>query len=154
MRAQDCCSGANTQDTVMPASKKTVRTDPALSPAELIDAKVQALGDWRGALLERLRRLITQAEPGVIEEWKWDTPVWSHHGILCTGETYKKVVKLTFAKGASVADPSRLFNSSLEGKVRRAIDFFEGAHVDEGALQALVRAAIAVNRLSRRGKSS
>ena len=138
----------------MPASKKTLGADPALSPARLIDAKLQALGDWRGALLARLRSLITQADPGVIEEWKWDTPVWSHHGIICTGETYKKVVKLTFAKGASVADPSSLFNSSLEGNVRRAIDFAEGAHVDEGALQNLIRAAIAVNRAASRGKSS
>ena len=125
-----------------------------MSPARLIDAKLQALGDWRGELLARLRGLITKADSGVIEEWKWDTPVWSHHGIICTGETYKKVVKLTFAKGASVADPSGLFNSSLEGKVRRAIDFPEGAQVDDGALQDLIRAAIAVNRAASRGKSS
>ncbi len=141
----------------MPASRKMVSAKavsdagptaahqaPA-SPASLIDAKIQALGDWRGPMLARLRRLITQAEPGVTEEWKWDTPVWSHHGIVCTGEVYKKVVKLTFAKGASVADPAQLFNASLEGRVRRAIDFAEGAAVDEAALQALVRAAIAVN---------
>lgn len=138
----------------MSAMKKTVNADPALPAASLIDAKILALGDWRGELLARLRALITQAEPGVIEEWKWDTPVWWQHGIICTGETYKKVVKLTFAKGATVVDPSHLFNSSLEGKVRRAIDFPEGAQFDEAALQDLIRAAIAVNRSSARGKPS
>jgi hypothetical protein len=121
------------------------------SAATLIDAKVAVLGDWRGALLARLRAVVKQADPGVTEEWKWDIPVWSHHGIVCTGETYKKVVKMTFAKGASVADPTGLFNSSLDGKVRRAIDFHEGAPIDEAALQALFRAAVAVNAASMAG---
>lgn len=112
----------------------------------LIDARIGELQDWRGALLARLRALIRSADPQVAEEWKWNVPVWSCHGILCTGETYKKVVKLTFAKGASLPDPARLFNSSLDGKVRRAIDFAEGATVDADALVALVRAAIAQNR--------
>lgn len=138
----------------MPARRNTPAAEPALSPARRIDARIQALDDWRGALLARLRHLITQADPGVVEEWKWDTPVWSHHGIVCTGETYKRVVKLTFAKGAAVADPARLFNASLEGKTRRAIDFAEGAHVDEAALQDLIRAAIAVNRSSSAGKAT
>ena len=120
----------------------------------LIDAKVEELGDWRGELLARLRALIKQADPEVVEEWKWrGTPVWSHHGILCTGETYKKVVKMTFAKGASLADPKRLFNASLEGRVRRAIDFAEGASVDEAALKALIGAAVAANLSSARSRS-
>ena len=127
-------------------------TDP--TPATLIDAKIKALDDWRGPMLARLRALIREADTEVVEEWKWNTPVWSCHGILCTGEVYKKVVKLTFAKGASVADPAKLFNSSLEGKVRRAIDFHEGAAIDEQALTSLVRAAIATNRpVARRGTS-
>jgi hypothetical protein len=112
----------------------------------LIDAKIEGLGDWRGQTLAALRALIQEADPEVVEEWKWgDVPVWSHAGIICTGETYKKVVKLTFAKGASVDDPSKLFNSSLEGNVRRAIDFAEGAKVDAEAFKALIRAAVAVN---------
>ncbi len=120
----------------------------------LIDAKVKELGDWRGELLARLRALIREADPEVTEEWKWGgTPVWSHHGILCTGETYKKVVKMTFAKGASLADPKRLFNASLEGRVRRAIDFAEGASVDEAALKAVIRAAVAANLSSARNRS-
>ncbi len=114
--------------------------------AELIDAKIQALGDWRGEMLGRLRALIKEAVPEVIEEWKWATPVWSHHGIICTGETYKKAVKMTFAKGAAVADPAGLFNSSLEGNVRRAIDFHEGEKLNKTALKALVRAAAALNQ--------
>jgi len=114
----------------------------AASAAELIDARIKELGDWRGELLARLRALVKEAVPEVVEEWKWrGTPVWSHHGQICTGETYKKAVKMTFAKGASLADPAGLFNSSLEGNVRRAIDFFEGDEVDEKALKALVRAA-------------
>jgi hypothetical protein len=118
----------------------------AAEPAsQLIDAKIAALGDWRGELLARLRALIKEAVPDVTEEWKWAIPVWSHHGLICTGETYKKVVKMTFAKGASVADPAGLFNSSLEGNVRRAIDFHEGGEVDEKALKALIRAAVGVN---------
>ena len=121
------------------------------SASALIDAKIAELGDWRGPMLARLRALIQQAVPGVTEEWKWSTPVWSHHGIVCTGETYKKAVKMTFAKGASVPDPSGLFNSSLDGNVRRAIDFHEGDKPDEKALKALVRAAAALNQSAARG---
>ena len=120
------------------------------SPAQLIEATIQGLDDWRGATLARLRGLIHRADPGVIEEWKWGGPVWSHDGLICTGETYKRVVKLTFAKGASLKDPARLFNSSLEGKVRRAIDFHEGEAIDEDAFQALIRAAVELNQGSRR----
>jgi hypothetical protein len=120
------------------------------TPAEQIDAKIADLGDWRGEMLSRLRALIRKADPEVVEEWKWGTPVWSHDGIICTGETYKKVVKLTFAKGASLPDPANLFNSSLEGKVRRAIDVHEGDEVDEKALAALIRAAAALNSSSAR----
>ncbi len=112
----------------------------------LIDAKIAALGDWRGDLLGRLRALIKAADPAIVEEWKWSIPVWSHDGIVCTGETYKKVVKTTFAKGASLADPSKLFNSSLDGNTRRAIDFHEGDTLDEKALKALIRAAVALNK--------
>lgn len=115
------------------------------SASRLIDARIQELGDWRGEMLSRLRALIRQADPEVVEEWKWETPVWSHDGLICTGETYKKVVKLTFAKGASLDDPSGLFNSSLEGRVRRAIDFREGGEVNERALKVLIRAAVALN---------
>jgi len=124
------------------------------SPSALIDARIKELADWRGEMLWRLRALIKEAEPEVTEEWKWrGTPVWSRNGIICTGETYKKVVKMTFAKGASLADPSRLFNSSLEGNVRRAIDFHEGAEIDEGALKALIRAAVAANISSASSRS-
>ena len=120
-------------------------------PSKLIDEKIAALGDWRGDMLGRLRALIKAADPDVVEEWKWrGTPVWSHDGLICTGETYKSVVKTTFAKGASLPDPSRLFNSSLDGNVRRAIDFREGEQIDEKALQALVRAAVALNQAGRR----
>ena len=122
----------------------------AESPSELIDAKIEALGDWRGEMLARLRTLIKAADPDVVEEWKWSVPVWSHHGLICTGETYKKIVKMTFAKGASLPDPSGLFNSSLEGNVRRAIDFHEGDEPDEKALKALIRAAVALNDSSGR----
>src|SRR5689334_6318406 len=116
------------------------------SPSQLIDARIEELGDWRGEMLARIRNLIRQADPEVIEEWKWrGVPVWSHGGIICTGETYKSVVKMTFAKGASLADPSHLFNSSLEGNTRRAIDFHEGDKIDEKALKALIRAAVALN---------
>jgi hypothetical protein len=115
------------------------------SPSVLIDARIKELGDWRGETLSRLRTLIKQADPDVVEEWKWGVPVWSHDGLICTGETYKKAVKLTFAKGASLKDPSRLFNSSLEGNVRRAIDVHEGETIDEEALKALVRAAVTQN---------
>ena len=120
------------------------------SPSESIDARIEGLGDWRGEMLARLRALIREADPDVVEEWKWGGPVWSHDGILCTGETYKKVVKATFAKGASLEDPSGLFNSSLEGRVRRAIDFHEGGEIDEKALKALVRAAVALNQSTAR----
>jgi hypothetical protein len=116
------------------------------SPSRLIDARIEELGDWRGHTLARVRALIRQADPQVVEEWKWrGVPVWSHDGILCTGETYKSVVKLTFAKGASLDDPSRLFNSSLEGNTRRAIDIREGEEIDAEALKALIRAAVALN---------
>ena len=110
-----------------------------------IDERIEELGDWRGATLARMRKLIREADPKVVEEWKWNVPVWSHEGILCTGETYRKAVKLTFAKGASLDDPSGLFNSSLEGNTRRAIDIPEGATVDEAAFKALIRAAVAHN---------
>lgn len=116
------------------------------SASDLIDRRIAELGDWRGKLLARLRALIRQADPDVVEEWKWrGVPVWSHDGILCTGETYKSVVKMTFAKGAALEDPARLFNSSLEGNTRRAIDFHEGAKIDEKAMKALIRAAVALN---------
>ena len=120
----------------------------AESPSELIDARIEQLGDWRGEMLSRLRALIKEAVPDVAEEWKWANPVWSHNGLICTGETYKKVVKMTFPKGASLTDPSGLFNSSLEGNVRRAIDFHEGDKLDEKALKALIRAAAALNKAS------
>lgn len=118
--------------------------------SQLIDAKISELGDWRGETLARVRTLVKQAVPDVVEEWKWSVPVWSHAGIICTGETYKKAVKLTFAKGASLEDPSGLFNSSLEGNTRRAIDFHEGDKMDEKALKTLVRAAAALNSASAR----
>jgi hypothetical protein len=118
---------------------------PGEPPSRLIDARIKELGDWRGKTLARVRALIKQADPGVVEEWKWNVPVWSHDGIICTGETYKTAVKLTFAKGASVEDPSGLFNSSLDGNVRRAIDIHEGEEIDEDAFRTLIRAATAVN---------
>ena len=121
------------------------------SPSELIDARIQELGDWRGELLGRLRALVRDADPEVVEEWKWrGTPVWEHDGIICTGETYKSVVKMTFAKGASLDDPSGLFNSSLEGNTRRAIDFHEGEAIDDGALKELIRAAVDLNESKRK----
>jgi hypothetical protein len=117
------------------------------SPAELIDGRIEELGDWRGELLGRLRALIKEADPDIVEEWKWrGVPTWYHDGIICTGETYKSVVKMTFAKGASLEDPSGLFNSSLEGNTRRAIDFREGEKIDEEALKNLVRAAVTLNK--------
>ena len=125
--------------------KKTVRQDTA-SPSRLIDARIEELGDWRGAMLRRLRAIVKQADPDVVEEWKWNVPVWSRDGLICTGETYKKVVKMTFAKGAALEDPRGLFNSSLEGNTRRAIDFHEGDEVDEEALKGLVRAAVQLNQ--------
>ena len=117
------------------------------SPSQLIDARIQELGDWRGKTLSRLRTLVKQADPEVVEEWKWrGVPVWSHDGLICTGETYKNVVKMTFAKGAALKDPSGLFNSSLDGNTRRAIDFHEGEKIDEEALKTLVRAAVTLNK--------
>ena len=116
------------------------------SPSQLIDARIKELGDWRGKMLSRLRALVKEADPEVVEEWKWrGVPVWSHDGQICTGETYKNVVKMTFAKGAALADPCGLFNSSLEGNTRRAIDIHEGDKIDGKALQALIRAAVALN---------
>lgn len=116
------------------------------NPSDLIDARIRALGDWRGAMLARIRALIRRADPEVVEEWKWrGVPVWSHAGILCTGETYKEVVKMTFAKGAALEDPTGLFNASLDGNTRRAIDWREGDEIDEAALMALIRAAVALN---------
>jgi len=116
------------------------------SPSQLIDARIQELGDWRGAMLSRLRALVKEADPEVVEEWKWrGVPVWSHHGLICTGETYQKVVKMTFSKGAALPDPAGLFNSSLDGNTRRAIDFHEGDKIDEQALKALIRSAVRLN---------
>jgi hypothetical protein len=116
------------------------------SPSQLIDARIKELGDWRGEMLSRLRTLVKEADPEVVEEWKWrGVPVWSHDGLICTGETYKSVVKMTFAKGAALKDPSRLFNSSLEGNTRRAIDLREGEKIDEKALKMLIRAAVTLN---------
>src|SRR5918992_1721244 len=123
------------------------------SASELIDQRIAELGDWRGETLSRMRKLINEADPDVVEEWKWMGPVWSHNGIICTGESYKSIVKLTFAKGASLKDPAKLFNSSLDGNVRRAIDIHEGEEVDADAFKALVRQAVALNR-SGKSKSS
>ncbi|OKO77814.1 DUF1801 domain-containing protein [Bradyrhizobium sp. AS23.2] len=123
------------------------------SPSRLIDGRIKELGDWRGETLKRLRGLIKEADPDVVEEWKWrGVPVWEHDGIICTGETYKAVVKMTFAKGAALDDPTGLFNSSLEGNVRRAIDFHEGAKIDEKAFKALIRAAVALNTSKAKSK--
>ena len=120
-------------------------------PSQLIDARIKELNDWRGKKLSQIRALIKQADPEAVEEWKWDIPVWSHDGLICTGETYKNVVKLTFPKGASLQDPSRLFNSSLEGKTRRAIDIRETDTIDENALKILIRAAVKLNQSSTHG---
>jgi hypothetical protein len=126
--------------------KKSV-SQKSKSPSQLIDARIEELGDWRGEMLSRLRALVKEADPEVVEEWKWrGVPVWSHDGLICTGETYKNVVKMTFAKGAALEDPSGLFNSSLNGNIRRAIDFREGEKIDEKALKALVRAAVTLNK--------
>ena len=119
------------------------------TPSKKIDARIKELDGWRGKTLARLRALIKQADPDVVEEWKWNVPVWSHDGLICTGETYKSAVKLTFAKGASVKDPAKLFNSSLEGNTRRAIDFREGDEVDADAFKKLIRAAVALNKSAR-----
>ena len=132
--------------------KKPVSTEGA-SASDLIDRKIVELGDWRGDTLARMRRLIREADPEVVEEWKWmGTPVWSHDGILCTGESYKAVVKLTFLKGASLEDPAKIFNASLEGNARRAIDIHEGEEVDGAAFQALIRAAIALNASAKKAR--
>jgi len=131
-----------------------VKAKPSDSPSKLIDARIRELGDWRGEMLARLRALIIKADPEATEEWKWrGTPCWYHDGLVCTGETYKSVVKMTFAKGAALADPKHLFNSSLDGNVRRAIDFHEGDAVDEPALIALVRAAVDLNRAASSAKT-
>ena len=131
-------------------SKKSAKEGRGASPSQLIDARIKELADWRGETLDYVRRLIKQADPEAVEEWKWGgVPVWSHAGILCTGETYKTVVKMTFAKGAALDDPSRLFNSSLDGNTRRAIDLHEGDKIDENALTALIRAAVALNTSAR-----
>jgi hypothetical protein len=134
----------------MPASKVRTAARAEAPASALIDAKIASLGDWRGATLARLRALIKAADPGMVEEWKWNTPVWSHDGIVCTGEVYKQAVKMTFAKGASLPDEAGLFNSSLDGKVRRAIDVHEDDKIDEKALKALIRAAAELNGASRR----
>lgn len=126
-------------------AKKTDPSQKDVPASKLIDGRIEELADWRGKTLARLRGLIHAADPKVVEEWKWGGPVWSHDGLICTGETYKKAVKLTFAKGASLKDPKRLFNSSLEGNTRRAIDFAEGATIDEAAFKALVKEAVAFN---------
>jgi hypothetical protein len=131
-------------------------SEKSKSPSQLIDARIKELGDWRGQMLSRLRTLVKEADPEVVEEWKWvkptnpGTPVWSHDGLICTGETYKDVVKMTFAKGAALEDPSGLFNASLGGNTRRAIDFHEGEKIDEKALKALVRAAVTLNKSTAR----
>ena len=135
------------------ASQKPASQKPASqkSPSQLIDAKIKELDDWRGETLSRLRALVKEADPEVVEEWKWrGVPVWSHDGLICTGETYKSVVKMTFAKGAALKDPSRLFNSSLEGNVRRAIDFHEDDEIDEEAFVTLIRAAVSLNETKSR----
>ena len=125
------------------------------SPSQMIDERIGELGDWRGKMLARLRALIKEADPEVVEEWKWrGVPVWSHDGLICTGETYKNVVKMTFAKGAALDDPAGLFNSSLDGNARRAIDFREGEEIDGGALKTLIRAAVTLNASRARGRSS
>jgi hypothetical protein len=134
--------------------KKTPAADANKSPSELIDARIAELDDWRGELLAKLRDLLTRAASDIVEQWKWNVPVWSCNGIICTGETYKKAVKLTFPKGAALADPARLFNSSLDGNTRRAIDFKEGESIKEAELTALVQAAISLNTAKTSSKSN
>ena len=137
------------------ATKVPAKGDAEASASRLIDARISELGDWRGETLARIRAVIRQADPEVTEEWKWrGVPVWSHAGIICTGETYKAVVKLTFARGAALADPSGLFNASLEGNTRRAIDIHEGEPINEKALQALIRAAVALNMLGKKPRNA
>jgi len=132
-------------------AKKKSSASTGKPASQMIDGRIKELGDWRGKMLGRLRALVKEADPEVVEEWKWEVPVWSHDGLICTGEVYKKAVKMTFAKGASLKDPSGLFNSSLEGNTRRAIDFHEGETIDEKALKELVRAAVAFNKMKARG---
>ena len=130
---------------------KTSGSQTGENPSQLIDARIKELDDWRGTMLSRLRTLVKEADPEVVEEWKWrGVPVWSHDGLICTGETYKNVVKMTFAKGAALNDPSGLFNSSLDGNTRRAIDFHEGEKIDEEALKTLVRAAVTLNKSNKK----
>ncbi len=137
------------------AKKSSAKEADGVSPASLIDGRINELGDWRGEMLKRIRGLIKEADPDVVEEWKWrGVPVWEHDGIICTGETYKAVVKMTFAKGAALDDPAGLFNSSLEGNVRRAIDFHEGEKINEKALKTLIRAAVALNASKAKKKPS
>ncbi|MGH8494346.1 MAG: DUF1801 domain-containing protein [Moraxellaceae bacterium] len=127
------------------------KAEEGLSPSQLIDARIQELGDWRGELLKKLRAVVKEADPELIEEWKWrGVPTWEHEGIICTGETYKSTVKMTFAKGAALDDPASLFNASLDGNVRRAIDFHEGDRINENALKALIRAAVALNQTKKK----
>ncbi len=139
---------------------KKATAKPGSAPARLISKRIAELGDWRGEVLRRMRTLITDADPDVVEEWKWvkptnpGTPVWSHDGIICTGETYKKAVKLTFARGAALRDPAHLFNASLEGRVRRAIDIHEGDEIDADAFKALIREAVALNRSTKTAKKT
>ena len=132
-------------------AKKKSSASTGKPASQMIDGRIKELGDWRGKMLGRLRALVKEADPEVVEEWKWEVPVWSHDGLICTGEVYKKAVKMTFAKGASLKDPSGLFNSSLEGNTRRAIDFHEGETIDEKALKELVRDAVAFNKMKARG---
>ena len=133
---------------------KKISMQETKSPSQLIDERINELGDWRGKMLDRLRTLIKEADPDVVEEWKWrGVPVWSHDGIICTGETYKSVVKMTFAKGASLKDPAGLFNSSLDGNTRRAIDFREGEKIKEAALKTLIRAAVTLNKSKAKSRS-
>lgn len=137
---------ANSKKPVAAKKKSRAPKDGGTNAAEQIDMRIAELSDWRGKMLARIRAIIKQADSGIVEEWKWSVPVWSHGGILCTGETYKSTVKMTFAKGAALKDPSKLFNSSLEGNTRRAIDFREGDTIDEKALTALIRAAVELNK--------
>jgi hypothetical protein len=143
--SQESGSDGGQAGIVKKSGSQKDKSSSGQSASQLIDARIRELGDWRGEMLARLRALVKQADPEVVEEWKWEIPVWSHDGIICTGETYKKAVKLTFAKGAFLDDPSGLFNSSLEGRVRRAIDFREGEKVNEKALKDLIRVAVALN---------
>jgi hypothetical protein len=141
--------------TTLVRKTKTASKDGVLSPSQLIDGRIAELADWRGETLARIRSLIKEVDPHVVETWKWrGVPVWEHDGIICTGETYKSIVKMTFAKGAALDDPSGLFNSSLDGNVRRAIDFHEGEKINEKALKALVRAAVALNTAKKAGARS